>query len=60
MQEVESLVNGGISIDVALGDELVVYDSIQALGQVQSFLLEGLLLLLDGGCLHFHLDPVLL
>lgn len=60
MQEVESLVDGGVSIDVALGDELVMDDSLQALGQVQSFLLEGFLLLLNGCRLPFHLDPVLL
>ena len=60
MQEVEGLVYGSVSIDMAFGDELVVYDSLQALGQVYGLLLKGLLLPLDGSRLPFHLDPVLL
>ena len=60
MQEVEGLVYGGVSVYVALGQELVVDDSLQALGQVQGLLLEGLLLLLNGSRLPLQLDPVLL
>ena len=60
MQEVQRLVNGSISINMALGQELVMNDSLQALSQLQSLLLEGLFLLLNGGCLLLHLDPVLL
>ena len=60
MQKVEGLVYGSISIYMALRDELVVYDSLQALGQVYGLLLKGLLLLLNGSRLPFHLDSVLL
>ena len=60
MQEVEGLVYGSVGIDVALGHELIMDDSLQALGQVQRGLLEDILLLLHGGRLPFHLDPVLL
>ncbi len=60
MQEVEGLVNGGVSVDVALGDELVMDHSLQALSQVASLLLKGVLLPLNGSRLPFQLDPVLL
>ena len=57
MQEVEGLVYGGVSINVALGDELVMNDSVQSHGQLQSLLLQSLLLLLNGGSFPFHLNP---
>ena len=60
VQEVEGLVYGGVGIDVALGHELVVDDSLQALGQIQGGLLQGVLLPLNGRRLLLHLDPVLL
>ena len=60
VQEVEGLVYGGVSIDVALGHELVMNDSLQALSQVQGGLLKGVLLPLNGRRLPLHLDLVLL
>ena len=60
MQELEGLVYGGICINVALGYELVMDDSLQSLCQLQGLLLKGILLLLNGSCLPFHLDSVLL